>query len=139
MHNTQVQDFARGDRARARELVVVDPRFSMAAGKARYWLPIKPGTDIALLLAWMHVILDEGLYDARLRREARDRASRSCKAHVADKTPEWAFPHTAIAPRAHPRDGALHRRGAARPRSSTPAATPPGTATTPSARGRSPS
>ena len=45
------------------DLIVVDPRFSMAAAKARYWLPIKPGTDIALLLAWMHVIIGEGLYD----------------------------------------------------------------------------
>ena len=40
------------------------PRFSVAAGKARYWLPIKPGTDIALLLAWMNVILEEKRYDA---------------------------------------------------------------------------
>ena len=44
-------------------LITVDPRFSVPAGKSKYWLPIKPGTDIALLLAWMHVLIDEGLYD----------------------------------------------------------------------------
>ena len=42
MHNTQVQEFADA-LGNGAELVVVDPRFSTAAGKARYWLPIKPG------------------------------------------------------------------------------------------------
>ena len=41
MHNTQVQEFADA-LSRGCEVVVVDPRFSTAAGKARYWLPIKP-------------------------------------------------------------------------------------------------
>ena len=78
---------------RAAELVVVDPRFSTAAGKARYWLPIKPGTDIALLLAWMHVILGEGLYD-RDYVEKHAIGFEELSAHVADKTPEWAYPRT---------------------------------------------
>ena len=62
MHNTQVQELADaiGDGA---QLVVVDPRYSVAASKAKYWLPIKPGTDTALLLAWMHVIVTEKRYD----------------------------------------------------------------------------
>ncbi len=96
MHNTQVQDFALAI-SRGAQVVVVDPRFSTAAGKARYWLPIKPGTDIALLLAWMHVIVNEGLYD-------RDYIGKyatgfeELKAHLADKTPEWAFTETTIAP-----------------------------------------
>ena len=70
MHNTQVQDMARAIDKGA-QLVVVDPRFSTAAGKARYWLPIKPGTDLALLLAWMNVIVGEKLYDAEYLRQAR--------------------------------------------------------------------
>ncbi|MBT3345025.1 MAG: molybdopterin-dependent oxidoreductase [Gemmatimonadetes bacterium] len=94
MHNTQVQEFAEA-LDRGAELVVVDPRFSTAAGKARYWLPIKPGTDIALLLAWMHVIINENRFD-------QDYISQHAtgfdelKAHVADKTPEWAYTHTGI-------------------------------------------
>lgn len=96
MHNTQVQDLAIA-LSRGAELVVVDPRFSTAAGKARYWLPIKPGTDLALLLAWMHVIVAEGLYD----REYLDTYAvglDKLKAHLADKTPEWAYAATTIPP-----------------------------------------
>jgi thiosulfate reductase/polysulfide reductase chain A len=79
------------------QLVVVDPRFSVAAGKARYWLPIKPGTDIALLLAWMNVIVEEKRYDAEyLARHAE--GLDQLKAHVAGKTPEWAYPITGLRP-----------------------------------------
>lgn len=96
MHNTQVQDFALA-LSRGAQVVAVDPRFSTAAGKARYWLPIKPGTDIALLLAWMHVIVEEGLYD-RDYIEKHAAGFDDLKAHLADKTPEWAFTETTIAP-----------------------------------------
>jgi thiosulfate reductase/polysulfide reductase chain A len=96
MHNTQVQELAEAV-GKGAELVVVDPRFSVAAGKARYWLPIKPGTDIALLLAWMNVIVEEKRYDADyLARNAT--GFEELKAHLADKTPEWAWPHTGIRP-----------------------------------------
>ena len=62
MHNSQVQEFADALEAGA-SVIVVDPRYSIAASKAKWYLPIKPGTDLALLLAWMHVIVKEGLYD----------------------------------------------------------------------------
>jgi thiosulfate reductase/polysulfide reductase chain A len=96
MHNTQVQDLATA-LDRGAELVVVDPRYSTVAGKARYWLPIKPGTDLALLLAWMHVIVKEGLYD----RDYLDRYAiglDELKKHLEDKTPEWAWVQTTIRP-----------------------------------------
>jgi len=96
MHNTQVQEFAEAVRNRA-DLIVVDPRFSVAASKARYWLPIKPGTDLALLLAWTHVIVTEGLYDREyLERHAM--GFDQLKAHVEPYTPEWAYPRTGIDP-----------------------------------------
>jgi thiosulfate reductase/polysulfide reductase chain A len=44
MHNTQVQEFARAIERKA-SIIVVDPRFSVAASKAKHWLPIRPGTD----------------------------------------------------------------------------------------------
>lgn len=51
-------------RARGLRLVVADPRLSVAAGKADEWLPIKPATDLAFLLAMIHVMLHEdGRYD----------------------------------------------------------------------------
>ncbi|MCC6129243.1 MAG: molybdopterin-dependent oxidoreductase [Acidobacteria bacterium] len=96
MHNTQVQDMAIAI-SRGAELVVVDPRYSTAAGKARYWLPIRPGTDMALLLAWMHVIVAEGLFD-RDYLEKYATGFEELKKHLEDKTPEWAFTETSIAP-----------------------------------------
>ncbi len=96
MHNTQVQEFA-AMLERGGELVVVDPRFSTAAGKARYWLPIKPGTDLALLLAWAHVIVKEKLYDAAFVADWTV-GFEQLQAHLADKTPEWAWARTSIAP-----------------------------------------
>lgn len=44
-------------------LIVVDPRVTMLAQKADMHLAIKPGTDVALLNALCHVILEEGLED----------------------------------------------------------------------------
>ena len=44
-------------------VIVVDPRVTMFAQFADMHLPITPGTDVVLLNALMHVILDEGLED----------------------------------------------------------------------------
>ncbi|ANT65899.1 MULTISPECIES: molybdopterin-containing oxidoreductase family protein [Prosthecochloris] len=62
MHNTAVQEIAEGIR-RGLKIVVFDPRFSTLAGKAEKWLPIKAGTDIAMMQALMHVLISENLYD----------------------------------------------------------------------------
>ncbi len=48
---------------RGTELIVVDPQLTWLAGKARHWLPLRPGSDAALALAFLHVIIDEELYD----------------------------------------------------------------------------
>ncbi|MBU0550066.1 molybdopterin-dependent oxidoreductase [Myxococcota bacterium] len=96
MHNTHVQDFSRAI-DRGADIIVVDPRYSTAASKARHWLPIKPGTDIALLLAWMHVIITEKRYDADyIQKHAI--GFDELKKHVEAKTPEWAYPITGIRP-----------------------------------------
>jgi assimilatory nitrate reductase catalytic subunit len=44
-------------------IIVVDPRVTMFAQKADIHLPIAPGTDLVLLNALAHVILEEGLAD----------------------------------------------------------------------------
>lgn len=44
-------------------LIVVDPRRSQPAAKADVWLPIRPGTDAALALGWIHILIRDGLYD----------------------------------------------------------------------------
>ncbi len=96
MHNTQVQDFAEAV-GRGADIIVVDPRYSVAAGKAKHWLPIKPGTDTALLLAWMHVLIKEGLFDRDYITKYAIGLDKLTK-YLADKTPEWAFTKTGLEP-----------------------------------------
>ncbi|MBI2816374.1 MAG: molybdopterin-dependent oxidoreductase [Acidobacteria bacterium] len=51
-------------RARGMKLVVIDPVGGYAASKAHEWIPIRPGTDSALALSMLHVLLNEtGHYD----------------------------------------------------------------------------
>jgi thiosulfate reductase/polysulfide reductase chain A len=91
---SQVKNFITGLQSGAK-LIVVDPRFSTAASKADHWLPIKPGTDIALLLAWTNVLIAENLYD----KEYIDQYATGIKeleAHVKEFTPEWAEALTEI-------------------------------------------
>lgn len=45
------------------ELIVIDPRLTWMAAQARYWLRVRPGTDGALALAMVNVIIEEDLYD----------------------------------------------------------------------------
>ena len=45
------------------ELIVVDPVQTLLAKKAHTWLQLRPGTDLALALAMIHVIIDQKLYD----------------------------------------------------------------------------
>lgn len=48
---------------RGAQLIVVDPRRTKEAEMADIWLQNKPGSDAILLLAWLHVICEEGLFD----------------------------------------------------------------------------
>ncbi|MDH5474465.1 MAG: molybdopterin-dependent oxidoreductase [Cyclobacteriaceae bacterium] len=45
------------------KLAVMDPRLSNTASMANYWMPTTPGTEAAILLAMVKVILDEKLYN----------------------------------------------------------------------------
>jgi anaerobic selenocysteine-containing dehydrogenase len=62
---------ARISRAKARgaKLIIIDPRKTGVVDKADIWLRVRPGTDGALALAMLHVLLDEGLYDEAFARE----------------------------------------------------------------------
>jgi thiosulfate reductase/polysulfide reductase chain A len=110
MHNTQVQEFAFAVGAGA-TVIVADPRFSIAASKAKHYLPIRPGTDLALLLAWMNVLVGEGLYDKDYV-AAHGFGFEAFAAEIAASTPEWAYPETGIEPeliRETAREMARHR------------------------------
>ena len=43
--------------------IIVDPRKPAAGGPGHIWLPLRPGTDAAMALAWINVIIEEDLYD----------------------------------------------------------------------------
>ncbi len=63
--NRQVSHYLNswGDLLERAEVAVVDPRFSSTAAKAHHWLPVKPGEDGALALAFAHEILTAGLWN----------------------------------------------------------------------------
>lgn len=70
-------------------IVVVDPRLSRTAAQAHEWIPIRPGTDGAMLLAMINVILAEGLQDGAFV-DANTVGLNELRKLVADKTPAWA-------------------------------------------------
>ncbi len=45
------------------KLIVIDPRLTRAAARADIWLQLRPGTDTALALGMLNVIIAEKLYD----------------------------------------------------------------------------
>ena len=45
------------------KFIVVDPALTWLASKAEIWLQIRPGTDCALALGFLNVIINEDLYD----------------------------------------------------------------------------
>ena len=94
MHNLQVQELVTADTGGA-NLIVVDPRRSTAALRADIWLQIKPGTDIALLLAWTHILIRDGLYDDDFVQEFTSGFDLLSE-HVARTTPEWAAAETGL-------------------------------------------
>ncbi len=59
-----IGDRLRQARARGAEFVLVSPlRDDLPAELAAEWLPVKPGTDTALMLGIAHTLLQEGLHD----------------------------------------------------------------------------
>lgn len=96
MHNSQVQEMSDAIDNDA-TIITVDPRLSTAASHSQYWLPIKPSTDMALLMAWIHVLINEGLYNKDYV-EKYTFGLDLLKDHVKTMTPEWAYGITTIEP-----------------------------------------
>ncbi|HGG04520.1 MAG TPA: twin-arginine translocation signal domain-containing protein, partial [Aliiroseovarius sp.] len=83
-------------------MVTFDVRLSNTAAKSSEWVPVKPGTDIAVILAMCNVIMSEDLYPVEGRDFLRfcratkdvgattDQKIAALKAHLAQYTPEWA-------------------------------------------------
>ena len=80
---------------RGAKLIVADPRKIVLAELADLYLPIRVGSDVALLLAMAHVIAREGLIDPKFI-EARTNGSEDFLKHIQDFTPEWASTITEV-------------------------------------------
>ena len=89
---------ARIEQARARgiEVVVIDPRQSATARKmGTRWIPVRPGTDVALMMGVLHELIVEDLIERRFV-DAYSVGFAELERHVlgldgsAVKTPAWA-------------------------------------------------
>ena len=78
------------------KLIVADPRKIWLAEMADYHLQLKPGTDVWLLSAMAHVIIDEGLHDQDFI-DAHTEGFEAVKSKVANYSPEQAEPITGVA------------------------------------------
>ena len=96
MHNGQVQEMSEAiDKGAV--IITVDPRLSTAASKSKFWLPIKPSTDLALLLAWIHVLIYDEIYNKEYVAKYAE-GFNELREHVKNFTPEWAYGITTIKP-----------------------------------------
>ncbi len=78
------------------KIIVVDPRETELTRRADVWLQLRPGTDDALALAFLNVIIGERLYDAPFVKQWTYGFD-ALREHVRAFTPEWAAPITWVA------------------------------------------
>ncbi len=96
---TESREVSRWRRLRKRlregavKLIIIDPRKTKAAANADIWLQIRPGTDAALYMAWINVVMEENLYDEAFVKkwtfgfdQLRERASQYPPEKVAEIT-----------------------------------------------------
>jgi anaerobic selenocysteine-containing dehydrogenase len=79
-------------RRKGAKLVVIDPYRTRTAACADWYLPINPGTDGALALAMMHVIIGEGLHDADYVAKYTlgfDALREKVKAYTPERAAQW--------------------------------------------------
>jgi formate dehydrogenase major subunit len=76
---------------RGGKLIIMDPRGTGMKRHASHMLQFRPGTDVAMLNAIMHVIVDEGLYDEQYI-AAFTENWQAMKDHLKDFTPEKMEP-----------------------------------------------
>ena len=90
-------DLFKRTKGRGAKMICVDPRFTNTAAKADKWLPIKPGTDLALVLALTHVVISEDIYDkAYVEKNFNGFAEYKDSVLGNNYTPEWAERITGI-------------------------------------------
>ncbi len=80
-------------------MVTFDVRLSNTAARSSEWVPVKPGSDCAILLSMCNVVMENNLYDRdfikfmKVTNQAQntvDEKIAALKSHFAKYTPEWA-------------------------------------------------
>src|SRR5579885_2619850 len=94
-NNIHLWPFIEEARRNGAKLVVIDPYKTRTAQCADWYLPINPGTDAALALGMMHVIISENLHDADYI-AANTHGFAELKARAAEYTPERVSGWTGI-------------------------------------------
>ncbi len=82
-------------RRRGARVVTIDVRETEAAAQSDEVILIRPGTDAALALAMMAVIIGEGLHDTAFV-ASHTVGFDALAAHVRDRGPSWAEPITGV-------------------------------------------
>jgi formate dehydrogenase major subunit len=78
-------------------LIVMDPRGQALDRYATHMLQFKPGADVSMLNALMHVIVEEGLYD-RQYIQAHTDGFEKMRSHLREFSPEAMAPICGVAP-----------------------------------------
>ncbi|MFC1863973.1 molybdopterin-dependent oxidoreductase [Thermodesulfobacteriota bacterium] len=82
-------------KARGAKIAAIKPSREPDAALADIWIPVRPGTDAALALAMLNVIINENMYDSEF-------VSEYCygfdelRKHIQKYPPEWAEPITGL-------------------------------------------
>ena len=77
------------------KLIDIRPMLDPLGSKADYWLPVRPGTDGALALAILNIIINEKLFDAGFVEKWCYGFDKLAE-HIQSNTPEWAENKTGI-------------------------------------------
>jgi len=77
------------------QMLDIRPMLDPMGAKAQMWLPVRPGTDCALALAFLHVLIEERLYDSDFVDEWCHGFDKLAE-HVREFSPEWAAPITGL-------------------------------------------
>lgn len=79
------------------KVVVIDPRRTALAREAELWLQLRPGSDLALALGFIHVIINENLYDKNFVNRWTV-GFEELKTHIQDYPPEKVAEITWVPP-----------------------------------------
>lgn len=76
--------------ARGVPMYTFDVRLSNTATRSTEWVPVKPGTDLAVVLAMCNVLMQNGLYDKEFIETYTNVTVEELKTHLAQYTAQWA-------------------------------------------------